>query len=75
MNAIGARALEMAAPQGKIRDVLLPDTDLAAGVQAVVVILLTVIVVGLVRKERALVLLALGVGIFLLSMMGLRSLH
>ena len=75
MNAIGARALEMTAPRGKIRDVLLPDTDLAAGVQAVVVILLTVIIVGLVRKERALVLLALGVGIFLLSMMGLRSLH
>jgi hypothetical protein len=75
MNAIGARVLGMTAPQGKIRDVLLPDTDLAAGVQAVVVILLTVIVIALVRKERALVLLAVGVGIFLLSMMGLRSLH
>ena len=75
MNAVGARALGMTAPQGKIRDVLLPDTDLAAGVQAIVVILLTIIVVGLVRKERALVLLAVGVGVFLLSMMGLRLLH
>lgn len=65
----------MRAPSGKIRDVLLPDTDLAAGVQAIIVILLTVIVIGLVRKERALVLLAVGVGIFLLSMMGLRALH
>jgi hypothetical protein len=75
MNVIGARALGMTAPRGKIRDVLLPDTDLAAGVQAIVVILLTVIVVALVRRERSLVLLAVGVGIFLLSMMGLRSLH
>ncbi len=75
MNAIGARALGMTALRGKIRDLLLPDTDLAAGVQAIVVILLTIIVVGLVRKEQALVLLAVGVGIFLLSMMGLRSLH
>jgi len=75
MNAVGARALGMAAPQGKIRDVLLPDTDMAAGVQAIVVILLTIIVVALVRKERALVLLAVGVGVFLLAMMGLRSLH
>ena len=65
----------MMAPEGKIRDVLLPDTDLAAGVQAVVIILLTIVVVVLVRKERALVQLALGVGIFLLAMMGLRSLH
>jgi hypothetical protein len=65
----------MRAPSGRIRDVLLPETDLAAGVQAIVVILLTIIVVALVRKERALVLLAVGIGIFLLSMMGLRSLH
>ncbi|RLE15795.1 MAG: hypothetical protein DRJ50_15655 [Actinobacteria bacterium] len=75
MNATRARALEMMAPQGKIRDVLLPDTDLAAGVQAIVIILLTIVVAVLVRKERALVQLALGVGIFLLAMMGLRSLH
>jgi hypothetical protein len=75
MNTVGARALGIAAPQGKIRDVLLPDTDLAAGVQAVVIIVLMIVVAVLVRKERALVQLTFGVGIFLLAMMGLRSLH
>lgn len=75
MNVVGVRVLGMTAPQGKIRDVLLPDTDLAAGVQAVVIVVLMIVVAVLVRKERALVQLTLGIGIFLLAMMGLRSLH
>jgi len=75
MNSVAARALGMTAPQGKIRDVLLPDTDLAAGVQAVVIIVMMIVVAVLVRKERALVQLTLGIGIFLLAMMGPRALH
>jgi len=75
MNTVGARALGMTAPQGQIRDVLLPTTDLAVGLQVVVVIVLMIAVAVLVRKERALVHLTLGVGIFVLSIMGLRTLH
>jgi len=75
MNTVGALALGMTAPQGRIRDVLLPDTDFAVGVQAVVVFVLMIAVAVLVRKERALVHLTLGVGIFALAIMGLRTLH
>jgi len=75
MNTVGALALGMMAPQGRIRDVLLPDTDFAVGVQAVVVFVLMVAVAVLVRKESALVHLTLGVGIFVLAIMGLRTLH
>ncbi|MDJ0768241.1 MAG: hypothetical protein QNJ12_05580 [Ilumatobacter sp.] len=58
-----------------IRDVLLPSSDRTALIQAIVVLAATLITTFLVRKERALVLLVLGVGSVLLGIMGLRTLH
>lgn len=58
-----------------IRDVLLPGSDRVALVQAIVVAALTLTVTYLVRRERSLVLLAVGSGIFLLGLMALRTLH
>ncbi len=56
-----------------IRDVLLPGSDRAALVQAIVVVAVTLTL--LVRRERSLVLLAVGSGTFLLGVMALRTLH
>ena len=58
-----------------IRDVLLPHSDRTALIQVVVVVAATVGAVALVRRERALVLLVIGLGTVLLGLMGLRTLH
>ncbi len=56
-------------------DILLPRTDGGALVQLVVVVVLTLVGVVLARRERALVLLVVGVGTLLVGLMGLRTLH
>ena len=58
-----------------IRDVLLPASDRTAAVQVAVVILLAVGATWLVRRERALVLLTVGVAVFVLGLMAMRTLH
>lgn len=58
-----------------VRDVLLPASDGAALSQAIVVLAATIAVASLVRRERALVLLTIGVGMCALAFMGLRTLH
>ena len=58
-----------------VRDVLLPASDRTALIQAIVVLIATVAVAYLVRRERSLVLLTIGVGICALAFMGLRTLH
>lgn len=58
-----------------IRDILLPRTDQAVVIQFVVVAVLLVVAVVAVRRERALVLLVLGIGSVVLSIMGLRTVH
>jgi hypothetical protein len=58
-----------------IRDVLLPDSDRTALIQAVVVVALIGVVTYLVRRERALVQLVLGIGAVVLGLMAMRTLH
>jgi hypothetical protein len=60
---------------GPIRDVLLPSSDRIALVQVVVVIILTVCMALAVRRERSLVLLVVGVGMVVLGLMAMRTLH
>jgi hypothetical protein len=54
---------------------LLPRTDAGALAQVIGVIAVTVIVALLVRRERSLVMLAVGAAMVLLGVMGLRTLH
>ena len=58
-----------------MNEILLPRTDTGALVQVFVVALLTFVGVWLARRERALVLLVIGVGTVLVGLMGLRTLH
>jgi len=58
-----------------IRDVLLPGADRTALLQVIVVVGTTIGVTFLVRRERALVLLSVGCGMFVLGLMALRTLH
>ena len=56
-------------------DLALPSTDRGALTQAVIVLLATATVVTMVRRERSLVLLTVGIAAVLLGLMGLRTLH
>ena len=61
--------------QSTANELLLPRTDAGGGVQAIVVILLMVTVAVLLRRERSLVTLTIGIGMVVLGVMGLRTLH
>ena len=52
-----------------------PSTDAAVLVQVVLVVLATGVAVLAARRERSLVLLALGLGAVVLGSIGLRALH
>ena len=58
-----------------IRDVLLPHWEQTALIQVIVVLSVTVVGAVLVRRERALLQLVIGLGLFLLGLMSLRTLH
>jgi hypothetical protein len=58
-----------------IRDVLLPHSDRTALIQVVVVGAVIAAAAWSVRRERALVLLVLGVGAVVLGLMAMRTLH
>ena len=58
-----------------IRDVLLPHSEQTALIQVIVVLSVTVVGAVLVRRERALLQLVIGLGLFLLGLMSLRTLH
>ena len=58
-----------------MRDILLPATDRSAFVQVIVVLVAMVVVTTVVRRERALVLLSIGLFMVVLGVMGLRTLH
>ncbi len=60
---------------GLLRDVLLPRADLIAAIQVVVVVLLAAGAAYKVRRERSLVLLTVGLGLTVLGLMSLRTLH
>lgn len=60
---------------GLLRDVLLPSSDLVSLLQVVVVVLVTAGATYLVRGERSLVLLTVGLGLTVLGLMSLRTLH
>lgn len=58
-----------------VRDILLPSSDRIALLQAVAVVAGAAIATYLVRRERPLVLLTVGLGMTLLGLMALRTLH
>ena len=58
-----------------MREVLLPRTDGGVLVQVFSVLVLMAVTVVLAWRERSLVTLALGVGIFVLGLMGVRARH
>ena len=58
-----------------VRDILFPHSDRTALVQAIVVVALIAVGTYLVRRERAVVQLVLGVGAVVLGLMAMRTLH
>jgi hypothetical protein len=58
-----------------VRELLLPRTDGGVLAQALLVVVLTIVVSVTVRREHALVLLVVGIGVILLALMGVRGLH
>lgn len=58
-----------------IRDLLLPASDRAAGIQVLVTLATAFGVTWLVRRERALVLFTAGAAMVLLGLMAMRTLH
>ncbi len=56
-------------------EILLPRTDAGAGAQVIVVVLSTVVLATLVRRERSFVMLTIGVGMVVLGFMAMRTLH
>ena len=58
-----------------MHDVLFPATDAGVIGQILGVLAVTIAVVRLVRRERALVTLIIGVSLVLLGFFGLRGLH
>lgn len=60
---------------GLLRDVLLPKSDLTSAIQVIVVILVAAGATFLVRRERSLVLLTIGLGLTVVGLMSLRTLH
>ena len=65
----------MIAGDTPIRDILLPHSDQTALIQVIVVATIVVAATWLVRRERALVQLVLGLGAVLLGLMAMRTLH
>ena len=60
---------------GIIRDILLPHSDRVALIQVIVVLTITIVATYLVRRERALMTLTIGLGMTILGLMALRTLH
>jgi hypothetical protein len=58
-----------------MRDLLLPRTDSGVLAQLLLVIVVTGVVIVVVRRERSLVTLTLGIGVFVIGLMGVRALH
>ena len=58
-----------------MHDVLFPATDAGAIGQSVGVLAVTIAVVWLVRRERALVTLVIGASLVLVGFFGVRGLH
>ncbi len=65
----------MIASDTPIRDILLPHSDRTALIQVLVVVTIVAIATSVVRRERALVQLVLGVGAVVLGLMAMRTLH
>jgi hypothetical protein len=58
-----------------LRDLLYPATDAGVRAQVIIVLVVTVATLVLVRRERSLVLLTLGVAFVVLGFFGVRALH
>ena len=65
----------MSADDTPIRDILLPHSDRTALIQVIVVIAIVAGATWMVRRERALVQLVLGLGAVLLGLTAMRTLH
>ena len=64
-----------AVPPSWFDDLLYPATDAGVAVQVAVAAVATAAMLALVRRERALVLLAIGISMLVFGWFGLRALH
>jgi hypothetical protein len=69
----GRRQLQRSA--SVIRDLLFPATDAGVLAQVIGVLVTTVVVLVLVRRERSLVTLTIGIALVVLGFFGFRALH
>ena len=60
---------------GIFRDILLPGSDRVALIQVLVMLAITIVATYLVRRERALMTFTIGLGMTILGLMALRTLH
>jgi hypothetical protein len=58
-----------------MREVLFPSTDAGAMTEFVLVVVASIVLAWLVRRERALVMLTIGVSMVVLGWFGVRSLR
>ena len=65
----------MDVPASAVGDLLLPATDAGVAAQVVGLVVVTALVLRLVRHERSLVTLTIGVSMVVLGLFGLRALH
>ena len=60
---------------GTVRDILLPRSDRAALIQVLIVLAIIIVATYLARRERALMTLTIGLGMTILGLMAVRTLH
>lgn len=60
---------------GILRDIMLPGSDRAALIQVLIVLAIIIVATYLARRERALMTLTIGLGMTILGLMALRTLH
>ena len=58
-----------------MKDILLPRSDQTALLQVIVVVTVWVIAMWFARRERAVLQLVIGLGLVLLALMAMRTLH
>ena len=58
-----------------MKDILLPRSDRIALVQVIIVVTVWVVAIWFARRERAVLQLVIGLGLVLLALMAMRTLH
>ena len=65
----------LSASDTPIRDILLPRSDRTALIQVIVVFSVWIVAIWLARRERAVMQLVIGLGMVVLALMAMRTLH